>query len=327
LDISCVVNEGFLEKYELRLSNAILAEEKHLPMYDELCVMKDVDYIGGGSTLNTIRVCQWMLQKPGATGYMGCIGKDKYGKILTECARRDGVNVNFQINEEMQTGTCAVCIIDKERSLVANLAAANKFQVSHLDKPESKRMLREAKVVYSAGFFITACAEAMLLAAKQCKAEGKPFGINFSAEFVVTFFKDKLAPLVALATHVFTNEDEIKAFAKANDIAYKDMKDLVRQISLIKSERKEGRTVVATQGKHPVLVGLKGQVREYPVELLPKEKIVDLNGAGDAFVGGFLSQLVQGRAEATCVSAGNFAARCIIQTSGTKLVGKPNFVP
>ena len=28
---------------------------------------------------------------------------------------------------------------------------------------------------------------------------------------------------------------------------------------------------------------------------LPKEKLVDTNGAGDAFVGGFLSQLVAGK--------------------------------
>jgi adenosine kinase len=30
-------------------------------------------------------------------------------------------------------------------------------------------------------------------------------------------------------------------------------------------------------------------VTEYPVEALPKEKIVDTNGAGDAFVGGFMA--------------------------------------
>jgi adenosine kinase len=36
-----------------------------------------------------------------------------------------------------------------------------------------------------------------------------------------------------------------------------------------------------------------GRLSEYPVPLVPKEKIVDTNGAGDAFVGGFLAQLVQ----------------------------------
>ena len=34
------------------------------------------------------------------------------------------------------------------------------------------------------------------------------------------------------------------------------------------------------------------QVLEFPVTSLAKEEIVDTNGAGDAFVGGFLAQQV-----------------------------------
>lgn len=33
------------------------------------------------------------------------------------------------------------------------------------------------------------------------------------------------------------------------------------------------------------------ELTEYPVPKVPEELIVDTNGAGDAFVGGFLSQL------------------------------------
>lgn len=58
------------------------------------------------------------------------------------------------------------------------------------------------------------------------------------------------------------------------------------------------------------------QVQQYPVIPLPKEKLVDTNGAGDAFVGGFLSQLVAGKAVSECVRAGNYAAYTVIQHSG-----------
>ena len=60
----------------------------------------------------------------------------------------------------------------------------------------------------------------------------------------------------------------------------------------------------------------QGVVTTYPVEALPKELLVDTNGAGDAFVGGFLSQLAQGKEMADCVRAGHYAARVIIQRSG-----------
>ena len=54
------------------------------------------------------------------------------------------------------------------------------------------------------------------------------------------------------------------------------------------------------------------------------EKLVDTNGAGDSFVGGFLAKLSIGADLKTCVEAGNYAARQIIQVSGCKV---PGFTP
>lgn len=81
LDIAAQVDEDFLKKYDVKLNNAILAEPKHLPMYQELAKYPDVQYVAGGATQNAIRVAQWMLQIPRATSYMGCIGKDEFGQV------------------------------------------------------------------------------------------------------------------------------------------------------------------------------------------------------------------------------------------------------
>jgi hypothetical protein len=82
LDISAIVPNELLEKYGLSLNNAILAEEKHIPLYDELISSYPVQYIAGGATQNSIRVAQWMLQVPGSTAYFGAIGTDPYGETL-----------------------------------------------------------------------------------------------------------------------------------------------------------------------------------------------------------------------------------------------------
>ena len=42
-----------------------------------------------------------------------------------------------------------------------------------------------------------------------------------------------------------------------------------------------------------------GNVKSFPVEALEKADIVDTNGAGDAFVGGFLAQWVLGNVRLT----------------------------
>jgi len=195
----------------------------------------------------------------------------------------------------------------------------------HLEAEISKKMIASSKIIYSAGFFITVSLESMLAAAKHCKEHGKPYCFNFSAEFIVTIFKDRVSEIMPYCTHVFSNESEALTWAKANDVTFQDMKDLALKISNVKSERKEGRMVIITQGLKPVVVAYHGQTREYPVKPVPIEEIVDFNGAGDAFVGGFLSQLLKNKEEKLCIAAATYCAQYIIRTSGTKLVGKPNF--
>merc|ERR1712113_622380 len=99
-----------------------------------------------------------------------------------------------------------------------------------------------------------------------------------------------------------------------------DLKEVALKVaSSPKKNDKRPRTVVFTQGSSSTIVACNGTVKEYAVVPLPKEQLVDTNGAGDAFVGGFLSQLVQEKPIEECVDAGHWAAKYIIQQSGTTI--------
>jgi adenosine kinase len=50
-----------------------------------------------------------------------------------------------------------------------------------------------------------------------------------------------------------------------------------------------------------------------------ESKIVDTNGAGDAFAGGFLSRHVKGRPIEECMKAGHWSASIIIQQRGFQI--------
>ncbi len=69
---------------QLLLPRACVFTRGCLPVrsYPELAAKANVEYIAGGAAQNTIRVAQWMLQSTGATGYVGCIGKDEFGNKL-----------------------------------------------------------------------------------------------------------------------------------------------------------------------------------------------------------------------------------------------------
>ena len=55
----------------------------------------------------------------------------------------------------MATGTCAVLVKDNERSLIANLAAAEKYDKAHFDSAEIQAVVKDAGIYYMAGFPLT----------------------------------------------------------------------------------------------------------------------------------------------------------------------------
>ncbi|XP_020610569.1 adenosine kinase 1-like [Orbicella faveolata] len=119
---------------------------------------------------------------------------------------------------------------------------------------------------------------------------------------------------------------EATVFAKEHDFKTEDIKEIAMKMgALDKVNKSRPRTVVITQGKEPTIVVKDGKVTEYPIIPIKEEDIVDTNGAGDAFVGGFLSQLAQGKSVDDCVRCGHYAANYMIKQSGVTLTDIPNF--
>jgi len=290
----------------------------------------EVEYVAGGATQNSIRVAQWMSQTPGATAYMGCVGDDAFGATMAAACAADGVTTNYMIDPSTPTGTCAVIVKDGERSLCAALNAANNYKVEHLNAPENFAFVEAAKFYYSAGFFITVSPDSIMRVATHACENGKTFMMNLSAPFIMQV-PPFLAALLAALPYVdilFGNESEALTFAQSQSWDTKDVKEIALKIAAMPSAQgKPSRTVVITQGCDPTIVARDGAVSEYGVIPLAKEDLVDTNGAGDAFVGGFISQLMVGADVATCCAAGNYAANKIIQESGCKCPGVPDFKP
>lgn len=323
LDISAVVKTSLLTKHNLKSNDAILTEDEQI--FKDLQDGYKVDYIAGGATQNSIRVAQWVLSKKFATSYFGAVGKDKTAQILEDKAREAGVKPVYQ-KVDKPTGRCAVLITGQDRSLVTKLDAANHFTVSHLENSANWEVVTDAQTVYSAGFFLTVSVESMLKVGKFCAETNRTYCLNLSAPFLIQFFKDQMMSVMPYADIVFGNETEATTFAEVHNLQTRDIREIARRISMLPKENgSKGRLVIITQGSDPVVCVYQGNVLEFPAEKLPADRIVDTNGAGDAFVGGFLAQYVQGRPLDVAVRCGIWAATHIIQRSGCTLPDKMDF--
>ncbi|GMR62880.1 hypothetical protein PMAYCL1PPCAC_33075, partial [Pristionchus mayeri] len=276
-----------------------------------------VESISGGATQNALRVCQWMLTVPNKTIFFGAIGDDDNGKLIAKKAREAGVNVQYQVTPGAKTGTCAALINGVHRSLCAHLAAANTFTIDHLKKEEHWELVRKAQYFYSEGFFLTVCPEAVVTVAREMCARNRPVLLNLSAPLVPEHFFEPLSSAIFYADYVFGNDNEALAYAKAAGLETNDLVEIGNYLSVVvKANKERKRIVIFTQGEGDVLIITVDGVTSVSVEKIEKEKIVDTNAAGDAFVGGFLSQFIQGKAVINCVRAGNYAASEIIQQHG-----------
>jgi adenosine kinase len=284
-----------------------------MPLYKEMVDTLECDYIGGGSSLNTCRSAQWLSKTSNFTTYFGSIGEDDFAIRLREAASEAGVDHHFQVLPEHPTGTCACLIYERERALVANLGASKFFQLSFLQQHWS--VLENSQVIYSEGYLLTDCSDSVIAAARYACESGKVFALGLSAPYVIEFFKANMEEVLPFTEIVFCNEEEAGKFGEVNGIQG-SVADIAKHISKLPGNTQRPKKVIVTRGKDSVFIAVDGVLNEFDVPLIESSKIVDLNGAGDSFCGGFLFEFVRGSDLAKCVAAGNYLSGEVIQLSG-----------
>ncbi|KAF9260832.1 adenosine kinase [Marasmius fiardii PR-910] len=318
LDIQVMNGHKLLEKYSLRANDAIRADERHAPIYDEIVKDHKVTYVAGGASQNTARGAAYVLP-PNSVVYTGCVGEDDLAEQLKAANKREGLDEVYQVKKGEKTGACAVVITGQHRSLVTTLRAAEKFEKSHLSSPEVAPLIEGAKFFYVEGYFLTHGVESVLEVSQKASNASKTFILNLSAPFIPQFFGTQLQQVLPYTDVIIANETEAETWGSANGLPNpKDLAAVAKALFLqTKSNVARPRTVVITHGAEPTTV-VSGadpdNAKTYPVQALATSDIVDTNGAGDAFAGGFIGALVAGKSLDEAVEAGHkMGAMCVQQ--------------
>lgn len=318
LDLTANVEKSFLDKYGLKPNDAIIAGPEHQNLAAEVSSSFAVHYSAGGSGLNVMRAAQFGMPEKSVL-YIGCIGTDENGKIIREKVAEEGLLKNFQVCPNLPSATCCVLLTENHRSLVANLAAARNLTAEHFESSKMAQIFAKARYFYCTGFLLTVCAEAAVKIGRISRETEKTFCFNLSAPFVCEYYSAQMLAILPFVDVLFGNESEAEAFAKTNGIAYSNVEDIVVALGtfgLASNGSTKHRTVIITQGAKPTIALCNGKISHHPVAPIDPALVIDTNGAGDSFCGGFLSQWILGKSLEQCIDYGNNLAGRIIQTSG-----------
>jgi adenosine kinase len=319
LDISCPVGMSYLEKYKIERGSCNLAEKHQLPIFEELSQDRNVEFVPGGAAMNAVRVATWMNNAPKVAYFVGSLGDDEFGCILERALRRGGVTPLFEYQEEKPTGTCACLIVDQERSLLAHLGAAVDLSLAHLHSKAVQDAIEATDVFYCEGFVhnTVSSPQNIIEIGRHSLERDKILAFNLSAPYLCHIFKDRWEKVMPFIDIIFGSRIDALAYSDAWDWGTTDLGVVMGKLcELYKENPKRPRLVVITGGSEVTYVAYRGNISTYPTIRVPPEEIVDTNGAGDAFVGGFLSQYLKHKRIDQCVNAGHAAAAEVIRNNG-----------
>jgi adenosine kinase len=257
-------------------------------------------------------------ESEGLVGLFGSVGKDRYGEKFEELLKFENIQPLFEKIEGESTGMCLVYVYNKDRGHITDLAASTmitkNFYLYNLET------LKNVDLIYTELFIIKHKKQMLFDLATLMLGDNKLFGFNLPSFWFIETFLTDISGLIEYADVLFSNAAEAQLFAKlafsfVMIILIKDVdsfSDICEMIcmKIKKKNTKKKRVVVITNGPDPAFycqydfetdkILEKGFVA---VDNVSEEDIVDANGAGDAFAGGFLSQYIKGRELERCMQA------------------------
>ena len=332
MDCIADVSKEFIERNEIELDSTIHKNLSEVKFLDEFLTQHEIKYIPGGCQFNAMRVFNWMLDKDKSDviGFLGSVGKiGSYGQKYQNLLKEENIIPIFETIDKQITGLCLVMCCDRDRAHITDLGASVSISEDFVSRNWDK--FKDVELIYTELFILKTKEKICFDLAQFGLRDETTYGFNLPSEYFLKTYKGKIEKLCQHADIIFANEQEAQLFCQLLHFEIKnkeDIKDIALQLckNIPKINKNKKRIVVVTCGPRPAYVceyDHKGKMvtfqGSFDVWDVPPEEIVDTNGAGDSFAGGFLSQFVKGKSLDICMKAGHWAASVIIRKRGCQI--------
>lgn len=309
---------------------------------------EDINFVAGGSLLNSLRVCKELSNKDGTNKneaisvcFSGGISNDSGGILLQELLTEIGIGFEFHITNKpnLETGKCVVFVTNEERTLLAGLGAAKEYSITTFESEKIQRTLKTANIFATSGFFVEVCFEAVLRSTQYIyKSRSDECSIIFglSATYIPEKYMKEILQILPMIDYIIGNQEEfISLYKNINKAIGIESDDHLLSQPCLNEHESNTLEVILTEvhnhlkptciilctRSHLPLISFDPKDSKCPIKYhecihVPKEKLVDVNGCGDAFKGGFMYGLSNSYPLDASIYMGHYAASTVAQNVG-----------
>ena len=304
VDILAFVDFDFLKELNLEPGSMTLVDSENQADILQRLEETSLKLASGGSAANTMIA---ISQSGGSGIYAGKVAHDPHGEFYKKDMNTAGIEFDVEQAPETgpPTGTCVVLTTpDAERTMCTHLGVSTSLAASDIDVEH----LASCKYSYIEGYLWdaegprAACVEAM----EQSRRHGVQVAFTFSDPFLLDRFANDFREMVPkYCDIVFCNSDEAFHYCSTDS--------LDRCAELIGGQVELAFITMSEKGCLVVRDGNVTHVDGFPVDA------VDTVGAGDAFAGGTLYGIANGRSPEEAARWGNFMASRVVSIPGARL--------
>ena len=236
-------------------------------------------------------------------------------KILN-ALREANVNPLLQTLENEKTSRCGAGIYKKERLLITQLRASKKLSEDFIDQNLEQILSHEVLIIE--GYILQSKLKICQKLCQSFNREKKLVVLTLSAIFMIQYHKEKIIDIANKSDIIIGNYSEAQELAEEKGNNTRTIFE-----NIFKKLVPRDRLLVITCGENGVYCSKydykKNQLNfllQYYTKKIKNEEIVDLNGAGDSFLGGFISEYIKGSSLYECCKVGNDAANVILHNIG-----------
>ena len=325
VDFSAEIDESDIQKYGLKKGEVAFVTNENKGFYLEIEQKLQVFSTIGGSALNILRAISWGLRNSSMDlsaekkiSMLGCVGNDILKNKIINTLQQSNIKTNLLEQIDMATSRCAVGICNnKDRYFLSDILASRNLSVNFIQNHWNEIISHDALLIE--GYFIK---ENFDLCSNICDAfikAGKFIILTLSDPLMIESYKEDIIKIANKADMVVGSLNAAKKLVgEINDSTNIDL--LFKKIYSILNDK--NRILIITAGNHGVFCSkydsttkTEDHFQTFPNQINNRD-IVDFNGAGDAFLGGFISQQMQNKTFEDCCHLGNKAAAVVIKNIG-----------